>query len=233
MKSAILATLLVIFTAHASAQDSTATAVDPAHRDARYHLCASDVIAVTFPLTPEFDQTISIQPDGFASLTGVGDVHLEGLTTQESAGVIRSAYANILEDPIVTVDLKDFNKPYFIVSGEVNRPGKYDLRGDTRTTQAIAIAGGFNDTAKHSQVLLFRQVNDDWYEVRSLNVKKILQGHNVNEDAEIRSGDMLYGASASRFWGSTSFLARNPRRDRCAFFHSWPRGFRSWTPFSP
>src|SRR5271170_1024955 len=51
------------------------------HRDPRYRLCASDVISVTFPLTPEFDQTINIQPDGYASLSGTQEVHLEGLTT--------------------------------------------------------------------------------------------------------------------------------------------------------
>ncbi len=161
-------------------------------RDARYRLCATDVIALTFPLTPEFDQTVNIQPDGFASLAGAGSVRLAGLTTQESGEVIRAAYAKVLHDPIVSVELKDFNKPYFVVSGQVNRPGKYDLRGDTSATQAIAIAGGFTEAAKHSQVLLFRRVNNDWYEVKPLNLKRILHGQNIDEDPEIHSGDMLY-----------------------------------------
>ncbi len=165
---------------------------DLQHRDARYRLCASDVVTLTFPLTPEFDQTVSIQPDGFASLAGVGDLHLEGLTTQESAEAVRVAYAPILHDPIVTIDLKDFNKPYFIVSGEVGHPGKYDLRGETSATEAVAIAGGFNDSSKHSQVLLFRRVNDDWYEVKPLNLKRILQGRGANEDPGVLPGDMLF-----------------------------------------
>jgi polysaccharide export outer membrane protein len=170
----------------------TTAQADIQHRDARYRLSASDVITVTFPLTPEFDQTINIEPDGFASLAGVGGVHLGGLTIDESVAVIRAAYTSVLHDPMITIELKDFNRPYFIVSGEVSRPGKYDLRGDTRATEAIAIAGGFNDASKHSQVLLFRKVNNDWYEVKPLNLKRILQGHEVTEDAEIRAGDMLY-----------------------------------------
>ena len=168
--------------------DTPATQV----RNPRYRLCASDAITLTFPLTPEFDQSVTIQPDGFASLTGIADVHLEGLTTQQAGEAIRTAYVGILHDPIVTVDLKDFNKPYFIVSGQVNKPGKYDLRGNTSATEAVAVAGGFNDSAKHSQVLLFRRVNDDWFEVTPLNLKRILQGHDVNEDAEIHPGDMLF-----------------------------------------
>jgi len=44
----------------------------------------------------------------------------------------------------------------------VARPGKYDLRSPTGVVAAIAIAiaGGFNDQAKHSQVILFRQITD-------------------------------------------------------------------------
>jgi polysaccharide export outer membrane protein len=150
------------------------------------------VIAVSFPLTPEFDQTVNVQPDGFVSLAGAGEVYLQGRTIQESAAAIQGAYSRILHDPIVTVELKDFNKPYFIVGGQVNKPGKFDLRGYTTATQAVAIAGGFNEAAKHSQVLLFRRVNNDWYEVKPLNLKRILQGHDVNEDPEIRPGDLLF-----------------------------------------
>lgn len=162
------------------------------HRDPRYRLCASDVVALSFPRTPEFNETVIVQPDGFVSLVGAGEVHLEGLTTQESLEAVRTAYAKVLHEPIISLELKDFNKPYFIVGGQVSKPGKYDLRGYTTASQAVAIAGGFNEMAKHSQVLLFRRANNDWFEVKSLDLKHLLQGHDVNEDPEIRPGDMLY-----------------------------------------
>jgi protein involved in polysaccharide export with SLBB domain len=161
-------------------------------RNPRYRLCASDVIALTFPLTPEYSQTVSVQPDGFITLAGAGDVHVQGLTTQETVPAIQAAYVNVLHNSIVTIELKDFNKPYFIVGGQVFHPGKFDLRGYTTATEAVALAGGFEESAKHSQVLLFRRVNDSWTEVKNLDLKHILQGHNVNEDPEIRPGDMLF-----------------------------------------
>jgi len=173
-----------------AAPDSSRPALE--HRDPRYRLCASDVISVTFPLTPEFDQSINIQPDGYASLNGTQEVHLEGLTTDEAITTIRAAYARVLHDPIVALELKDFNKPYFIVSGQVHKGGKFDLRGYTTATQAVAMAGGFEDSAKHSQVLLFRRKDDDWYEVKPLDLKKILQGRSVSEDPQIRPGDMVF-----------------------------------------
>ena len=161
-------------------------------RNPRYRLCASDVIALTFPLTPEYDQTVSVQPDGFITLAGAGDVHVEGLTTLETIPAIQAAYVNVLHNAVVTIELKDFNKPYFIVGGQVFKPGKFDLRGYTTAAQAVAMAGGFEESAKHSQVLLFRRVNDSWTEVKTLDLKHILQGHSVNEDPEIRPGDMLF-----------------------------------------
>ena len=162
-------------------------------RDAsRYRLCASDVVALTFPQTPEFNQTVNVQPDGYVSLMAVGDVHLEGMTSQESIVAIKSAYEPILHDPLVTLELKDFNKPYFIVGGHVFKPGKFDLRGTTTATEAVSMAGGFMESAKHSQVLLFRRVNDSWTEVKNLDMKHILQGHDVGEDPQLKPGDMLY-----------------------------------------
>jgi polysaccharide biosynthesis/export protein len=161
-------------------------------RNSRYRLCASDAIMLTFPLTPEFDQTVNVQPDGFVSLAGAGDVHLEGLTTQESVLAVQAAYSKILHDPLITIELKDFNKPYFIVGGQVSKPGKFDLRGYTTATEAVAMAGGFNESAKHSQVLLFRRVNNNWLAVQTLDLKHILHGHDVHEDPEIRPGDMLF-----------------------------------------
>ncbi|MGC2401306.1 MAG: SLBB domain-containing protein, partial [Acidobacteriaceae bacterium] len=92
----------------------------------------------------------------------------------------------------VVVVLKDFEKPYFIASGQVDKPGKYDLRSDLTLTEGIAIAGGLNDKAKHSQVVLFRPLPGGGYEAKLLNVKKLLASRNLSEDLHLQPGDMLY-----------------------------------------
>lgn len=162
-------------------------------RNPRYQLCISDVFDLDFPFTPEFNQIgVTVQPDGYISLLGVGDLHVEGQTVPEVTQALRAAYGKILHDPVITIALTDFDKPYFIASGEVAHPGKYDLRGDTTVTQAVAIAGGFNENSKHSQVLLFRRASNDWVEVRKLNVKQMLRAANLSEDLHLRPGDMLF-----------------------------------------
>lgn len=156
-----------------------------------YRLCASDVILVKFPFAPAFNQRLTIQPDGVATLAGIGNIRLEGLTTREALESIQSGYARILDAPLVTIELEDFKKPYFIVVGEVNKPGKYDLRGFTSVTEALGAAGGFGKDAKLSSVLLFRRSGNDWYEVKPLNLKRLFTGREVTEDVQLRPGDML------------------------------------------
>jgi len=161
-------------------------------RNPRYQLGKDDVLQVNFVLTPEFNQTISVQPDGYITLLGAGDLHVEGQTVPEVTQSIQAAYAKKLHDPIVTVRLIDFEKPYYIVGGEVGHPSKFELRGDTTLTQAVQIAGGFTENSKHSEVWLFRRISNDWAESRRFDAKKMLKNGDLGEDAHLRPGDMVY-----------------------------------------
>jgi len=162
-------------------------------RDQRYRIWAGDSFDINFDLSPEFNQTaVTVQPDGFITLRGVGDLKVEGQTVPELTQTVRTAYDKILHDPIISLVLKDFEKPYFIADGQIARPGKYDLRGQITLTEAIAIAGGFTKESKHSQVLLFRRVNDQWLEAKILNVKKMEKSGNLSEDLLLHPGDMLF-----------------------------------------
>jgi polysaccharide biosynthesis/export protein len=163
----------------------------PAERNPRYRICRDDVLGLTFPLSPELNQKVTVQPDGYISLQNAGDVYVQGLTVRELVQAVKKAYVGILHDPIVDVDLIDFQKPFFTVLGQVNKPGQYDLRNDITVTQGIAVAGGFMPTAK-TQVFLYHAVSSNWAEVRELKLKDILHGKNIGEDVHLRSGDMIF-----------------------------------------
>lgn len=162
------------------------------HRNRRYQIHSADVLELGFPFTPEFNQTVTVQPDGYITLRGVDGIRVEGQTLPEVTNSLRTAYGKVLHDPVINVELKDFEKPYFIVGGEVGRPGKFDLRGETSATEAVSIAGGLKDSAKHSQVLLFHRVPDGWIQVKKLDMKKMLKNADLNEDAYLQPGDFLY-----------------------------------------
>jgi polysaccharide export outer membrane protein len=162
-------------------------------RDSRYAIHPGDSFDINFELSPEFNQTaVAVQPDGFVSLRGVGDVKVDGQSMPELTRTLQTAYGKILHDPIISVIPKDFEKPYFVADGQVGHPGKYDLRGAVTLTQAIAMAGGFTENSKHSQVLLFRRVSDQWLEAKIFNVKKMEKAGKLAEDPFLHPGDMLF-----------------------------------------
>jgi polysaccharide biosynthesis/export protein len=180
-------------TATPSGQSHFTNAPTFSERYPRYRLHASDSFDLVFEYTPEFNQTAAVQPDGYVTLRSVGDVYVNGLTVQQATEKVTEAYSKILSKPVISLLLKDYEKPYFIADGQVNRPGKYELRGDTTATQALAMAGGVNALwAKNSQVVLFRRVDDNWVETKVLNVKDMQKHRDLSEDVHLRPGDMLF-----------------------------------------
>jgi len=177
---------------HSTSSDGTTTREGFQQRYPRYKLEFGDQFDVSFDLSPEFNQNVTVQPDGFITLREVGDLHVAGQTVPELTETLKRAYGKILHDPVISVVLKDFEKPYFIADGQVGKPGKYELRGETTLTQAIAMAGGFQDAAKHSQVLLFRRVDSEWVSAKIINVKQMEKEGNLHEDPHLHPGDMLF-----------------------------------------
>jgi polysaccharide biosynthesis/export protein len=157
-----------------------------------YRLRPSDVVEISFTVAPEFNQTLTVQPDGYVMLKDAGMVEVQGMNLAEFTETVQRAYRGYLHDPQVAVALKDFVRPYFIVGGEVGKPGKYELRADTTVAEAVEIAGGLTQEAKHSQVVLFRRVNDDLVEARLLDLKKMLKESSLKEDAHLQPGDLVF-----------------------------------------
>jgi polysaccharide export outer membrane protein len=150
------------------------------------------VVALSFTLCPEFDQTLTVQPDGYVTLKDAQPVLAQGLTLEEFRLAVGRAYTGYLHDPQAAVALKEFEHPYFVAGGEVGKPGKYELRSDTTIIEAVQIAGGFTHEAKHSQVLLFRRVNDDLVEAHVFNLKRMLKGKSLGEASQLHPGDLVF-----------------------------------------
>jgi polysaccharide export outer membrane protein len=168
---------------------------DPAfggERHPLYRLSKSDTVDVNFTFSPDFNQTLTVQPDGFVVLKGAGVLLAEGLTVPEMQQAVAYAYRGLLHEPEVTVTLKDFDKPYFLASGEVGRPGKYELRGDLTVNEAVAIAGGFTQQARHSQVVLFRRISAYVAESHVIDLKKMLDSRDLREDLHLQPGDFIF-----------------------------------------
>ena len=157
----------------------------------RYLLHPGDVLDIEYRYTPEFNQTVSVQPDGYVSLQMGGDLKVAGRNLEQVRNLILARARTRLESPELTVVLKEFQKPYVVVAGEVVQPGKFELRENLTAIQAVLLAGGFKESAKSSQILVFRKLNADTAEVRSLNFKNLKQSSDLENDLTLQPGDMI------------------------------------------
>ena len=180
------ASLLLLTAAGAWAADPTLV-----KRDGRYHLHPSDLLQVDFRLSPEFNASVPVQPDGFITLPDLGDVKVGGLSLADATAAIKTKAEERLKDPEVTVELKQFEKPFITVGGEVEKPGKVELQGDVTALEAIQLAGGVGEGANTTQVILIRRVDADHAETKLINCKYVLRHYQANEDVAVQSGDML------------------------------------------
>jgi len=161
------------------------------HQRVRYKLHSGDVITLDYRYTPEFNQTVTIQPDGYVTLNIVGDVKVADLTLDEVHDQILKMATSRLNHPELNLTLKDFEHPSIVVAGEVAKPGKFELREDTTALQAVMLAGGFKDSARDTNVVLFRRINGQMAEVRQLNLHNVRQTSDLEKDMMLQPGDML------------------------------------------
>lgn len=176
---------------HAQRQSTQAPRLGTFGAEERYVLHAGDVLDIQYRYTPEFNQTVTVQPDGFISLEIGGDVKVSGRNLEQVRNVILTKARTRLASPELIVVLKEFQKPYVVVSGEVIQPGKLEMREKLTALQAVLLAGGFKDSAKSSQILIFHKLNADMAEVKSLNFKALKRTSDLENDLTLEAGDMI------------------------------------------
>jgi polysaccharide export outer membrane protein len=157
----------------------------------KYTLRPGDVLELQYRYTPALNQTVTVLPDGDVNLNLVGDVKVSELTVEQAHDRIVEKAGVRLNDPELNLILKEFQRPYIVVAGEVTAPGKIELRENTTAMQAVLLAGGLSKNAQSGQVLLFRKINTDQAEVKVLKLNNFHRTADLEHDVQLQAGDML------------------------------------------
>ncbi|MFP2904398.1 polysaccharide biosynthesis/export family protein [Pyxidicoccus sp. 3LFB2] len=121
-----------------------------------YRIGREDVLDVAVWRDPELSRTLPVRPDGFISMPMVGEVQAAGKTPTELAEALKQSFRPYVQEPRVTVIVREVNSSRVFVTGEVANPGAYPLRGRVSLLQAIALAGGFTDFANSDGIVVIR-----------------------------------------------------------------------------
>jgi len=120
-----------------------------------------DELEITVWGNKDLTRLTTIRPDGLISMPIIGDVQAAGLTADALAQRIAARLKQYLAtDPSVSVSVKEIKSYSVYVTGEVSKPGKFQLKSYVTVLQAISMAGGFTDFAKTSKLQVVRITED-------------------------------------------------------------------------
>ena len=156
-----------------------------------YRLGPGDVLAIAVARFPELSVQAAVGPEGNIVLPLAGNVSVRGLTIEEATEKIRAAYNQFVIDPIVTVGLAVQRTVQITVTGEVARPGLYNLAVLPRVSSALLTAGGSTTQADLRQVLIRRFLVDGSFIEQRIDLFTPLAAGEPIPDLRLEDGDAV------------------------------------------
>jgi polysaccharide biosynthesis/export protein len=156
-----------------------------------YKIGSGDILEVVTWKEPDFTKPeVLVRIDGKISFPLLGDVQAAGRTPLEIKKDIEEGLKDYVDNPIVTVTVKNPESQKFYILGEVQKTGEYRLVKGLTVLQAFAIAGGFTDWASKKEIILLRNEKGK-DKVYSVNYKKIVNDKDFSLNIRIKADDTI------------------------------------------
>jgi len=153
--AAVLAAGFIPLRAQEPAQDQTQT-----QYIVEYKIGPKDLLEISVFGLNELNQTVRVSEDGKITLPLVGEVAVDGLTKSELEKKLTTLLeAKYLQNPQITIFIKEYQSKRVSVMGAVGKPGDYELLGRQTLLQILSQAGGLTrDAAK--EIIVMRRLQD-------------------------------------------------------------------------
>jgi polysaccharide export outer membrane protein len=159
-----------------------------------YAIGPLDVLEITVFKVPDLSKTVEVSEAGTINLPLVGEVAAAGRTAQQlERDLTAKLGAKFLQNPQVSVYVKDHKSQRITIQGAVKNPGMFQLTGRTTLLQGIALAGG-RDKVSDATVLILRQGGGK-RQAAKFNVSAIESGQ--AEDPVLQTGDIVVAGTSA------------------------------------
>jgi protein involved in polysaccharide export with SLBB domain len=157
-----------------------------------YRIQIGDRLEIKFFYSPELNEQVIVRPDGRISLQLIPELEVTNLTLAMLAKQLTERYAADLNQPQVTVMVREFGTQRVFVDGEVGTPGMVPILGRMTALQAISQAGGMKDTARSTEVIVIRRGPGDAPVAFKADLKKARDGGDLAQDVILAPLDIIY-----------------------------------------
>jgi polysaccharide export outer membrane protein len=169
-----------------------ASALAAAEAVSREHpVGAEDLIEVSVFEIPELNRTVRVSEKGTISLPLLGEMDVKGLTAMELEERLREALSRkYLQNPQVSVFIRDFGSKKVSVIGAVGKPGVYAMLGPRTLLQILSEAGGLGKEAG-SHLFVIRSSSSGTTEALPVNVEDLLVSRDPTLNLPVQAGDVI------------------------------------------
>ena len=158
----VLACVVFARVAGFAAETTTNSKSPPVDDTESYRLTSNDLLQIKIYQEDDLETKVRLAKDGTATFPLIGTVQLAGRTVEEATMLLRDKFdADYLVNPQVTLTVVEYSKRRFMVLGQVQKPGAFEIPNEETVTllQAIAMAGGYTRLANPSRVTVTRTVD--------------------------------------------------------------------------
>jgi polysaccharide export outer membrane protein len=163
----------------------------PVERAETYLLEAPDEIEISVLPQAELNRTVTIRPDGKISLPLIGDLFVEGMSTEMLSQELTERFSKYVKNASVSVIVTGFNSKKVYVVGEVFVQGAIPYSGTTTVFEAVEEAGSFTRRASLGRVILVRGDLDN-PQVIDVNLKDVVVKGIKRNDLHLQPNDIVF-----------------------------------------
>jgi polysaccharide biosynthesis/export protein len=161
--------------------------------DSSYVIGPDDVLSIVFWREQDLTRDVVVRPDGRIAIPLLNEVQAAGLTPEQLRVHLVERAAQFLEDPNATVVVKQINSRRVFITGNIGKPGAYNLIGPTTVVQLISMAGGLAEYADrdHIMVVHAEKSADGQPLTATFNYSQLMKGRNLRQNIELKPGDTV------------------------------------------
>lgn len=171
----------------------------------KYKITAGDVLSLSVYSEPDLAQPeIIVRPDGYATISPIGEVYVEGFDIEQLTKIIVSRFKSYLNEPIISLNVKEFNPALVYVFGAVQKPGTYQqitqtskyygdsknptVKTDLTLSNVISNAGGITVEADLSNITVTNREGIQ----KKIDLLKFIKDRDVSQNIKLKTGDMVF-----------------------------------------
>jgi polysaccharide export outer membrane protein len=155
-----------------------------------YVIGADDILSIVYWREKDMSTDVQVRPDGIISLPLLNEIIAAGLTPNQLRDRINEESQKYVEDPNVTVVVKQINSRKVYVTGQVGKMGAYPLTGPMTVLQLLSTVGGIGEFAKSKNIVILRTENGRQVS-HKFNYKEVISGKQLAQNIELKPGDTI------------------------------------------